>query len=120
MTLLRWITFLPVGGVLIATAQFLAITVAEAIAWWISAPLILFFGALIAMSSLIPVRIAPNRLVGAAILLALFILFEGIALASILPQTQFYPGIIRVYTDVAIVAGAIIGVKLDRDGDFTT
>lgn len=115
MTLLRWASFLPVGGVLIALAQMVTVTVAERIDWWFSAPLILFFGVIITGAGFLPTRIAPNPKIGAIILLTLFLLFEAIALISSLRTAEVYPSVMRIYADVAIVFGAIAGaLYVDR------
>ena len=108
--LLRWLVFLPVGAVLVGLAQIGVVTTAEGISWWVSAPLIIFFGVIPAGAGLIPTLIAPNRKIGATILLTLFILFEVIALLSAFHAMTLYPFIMRVYADIAIITGAISGV----------
>ena len=114
MKALRWLTFLPVGGVLIAVAQLATATAAANLAWWISAPLIIFFGAVIAGAGFLPARIAPNPMVGCTILLTLFLLFECIALVSAFSETALYPMIMRIYTDITIVLGAVIATRFDK------
>jgi hypothetical protein len=115
MTVLRWILFLPVGGFLIALAQVVVGTMAERLAFWVAAPLIFFFGALIAMASIIPCRIAPDPKVGATILLTLFALFEIFAFISFLPGASPFPVIARLYTDVVLVIGGFIGARMAED-----
>ena len=109
MKLLRWIGFLPVGAFLIALAQLVVAFVVERVAFWIAAPLILFFGAVIAMASILPCRIAPDPKVGATILLTCFVLFELVALASFLPKAPLFPAVARLYTDVVLVIGGFVG-----------
>ena len=108
--LLRWLVFLPVGAVLIAIAQVSVVMTAEGSSWWVSAPLIIFFGVIPAGAGLVPTIIAPNRKIGATILLTLFIFFEGSALLSAFYDMTFYPFVMRVYADIAIIFGAIGGV----------
>jgi hypothetical protein len=107
---LRWIIFLPVGAILVGLAQIGVVTTAESMSWWLSAPLIIFFGVIPAGAGLIPTLIAPNRKIGATILLTLFILFEVIALLSSFTVMALYPFIMRVYADIAIIVGATSGV----------
>jgi hypothetical protein len=106
---LRWLVFLPVGAVLVGIVQVGVVTIAERISWWVSAPLIIIFGVIPAGAGMIPTIIAPNRKIGATILLTLFILFEGFALMSSFHNMALYPFIMRVYADIAIIAGAIVG-----------
>jgi hypothetical protein len=108
---LRWLAFLPVGAVLIAVAQWATVT---HFAWWISAPLIIFFGAVIAGAGYLPATIAPNPVIGCTILLTLFLLFEGIALASSFSAMALYPMMMRIYADATIVLGAVFAAKLDK------
>ena len=109
--LLRWLVFLPVGAALIGIAQAIVITTAEGSSWWVSAPLIIFFGVIPVGAGLVPTIIAPKRKIGATILLTLFILFEGGALLSSFRDMALYPFIMRVYADIAIILGAIGGGK---------
>jgi hypothetical protein len=111
---LRWLAFLPVGAVLIAVAQWATVTTATHFAWWISAPLIIFFGAVIAGAGYLPATIAPNPVIGCTILLTLFLLFEGIALASSFSAMALYPMMMRIYADATIVLGAVFAAKLDK------
>ena len=109
MKILRWLFFLPIGFVLMGIAQFAVGFVAERTSFWVGAPLILFFGVLIVAASMIPCRIAPNPKVGATILLTLFVLFELLSLYSFLPSAHLFPAVARLYADVALVLGGVIG-----------
>lgn len=116
--ILRWIVFLPVGGVLIALAQAISITVAETYSWQQSAVWILIFGGAIAGAGMIPIAIAPDRKIGATILITLFVLFEASALVSTFPVTQWYPFIVRLYVDLVVSVGAIAGaIYKSRDSN---
>jgi len=114
MRALRWLAFLPVGAVLIAVAQWATVTTAMHFAWWISAPLIIFFGAVIAGAGYLPATVAPNPAIGCTILLTLFLLFEAIALASTFSTTELYPMMMRIYADATIVLGAVFAAKFDE------
>lgn len=116
MKVLRWIVFLPVGAFLVALAQLVVGLVAERATFWIAAPLILFFGAVIAMAAMLPCRIAPDPKVGATIFLTLFVLLELFALASFLPNAPAFPAIARLYADVVLVIGGIIGGSMRPKG----
>jgi len=109
MKLLRWIAFLPVGALLIALAQLAVAFVAERAPFWTAAPVILFFGAIIAMAAIVPCQIAPDPKIGATILLTLFVFLELVALASFLPKAPVFPAVARLYADVVLVIGGFIG-----------
>lgn len=117
MKVLRWMIFLPVGASLIALAQLVVAFVAERVVFWVAAPVILFFGAVIAMASIAPCRIAPDPKVGATILITLFVLFELFALASFVPKASLFPTIARLYADVVLVVGGFIGGSMQPDGN---
>lgn len=114
MKALRWVAFLPVGAVLVAVAQWATATAVAHLSWWISAPLIIFFGAIIAGAGFLPTRIAPNPILGCTILLTLFLLFECIALVSAFSATALYPMMMRLYTDITIVVGAVFAANFDK------
>jgi hypothetical protein len=107
--LLRWIVFLPAAAVLIALAQFATVTAAESFSWWVSAPLIIFFGALIAFAGLLPTQIAPNPRLAAIILIVLFVALEVASLVAAFPEAETYPFIMRIYADTVVVCGAVAG-----------
>jgi len=109
---LRWVAFLPIGFVLIAIAQVVVVTAAERVPFWLAGPLILLFSVLIALATAVPVRIAPNPVVGAAILLTLFMLFETVALVTFLPRTTLFPAVARLYSDVVLMCGGIFATRL--------
>ena len=115
MKILRWLVFLPVGAVCIALAQFVVALIAENLMWWVGAPMILFFGAVIAMASMVPSRIAPDPKVGATVLLTLFALFEVFALVSFLPKATIFPAIARLYADVVLVIGGVAAASIRND-----
>ena len=108
---LRWIVFLPVAFVLIVVAQLVTMLLSEMMSWWNFVPLILIFGALISFSSVVPVRIAPHRVVGAAILLTIFVLLEAIALVSSFSSMSTYSFVVRLYVDVLVIVGAVAGAR---------
>ncbi len=108
MIILRWIAFLPAAAVLVATAQLITGLVAESMAWWISMPLVVIFGVLIAIAANIPCgMICPTPKIGSTIFLTLFILLESVAFLGSVKEMTWPVLVIRLYTDVVIVVGAI-------------
>ncbi len=107
MSLLRWLVFLPVGLALVALVQLALVSFAEAVYFWLSAPVILFFGVVPAFCGGVPVYIAPRGRIGAAAFLTVFLLAEAISLLSVVPSWPIYPLVVRLYADAAVVVGAL-------------
>lgn len=108
MIIFRWILFLPAAALLFALAQSTTGIIAESLAWWISMPLVLIFGVLIAISAYIPCgMICPNPKTGSTIVLTLFIFLEGITFISSFKEMTWPTLLIRLYTDVVLVFGTI-------------
>jgi hypothetical protein len=107
MTALRWFAFLLVGIVTIAIAQLLTGMLAKAAPWWISVPLVLFFGVVLTIATIVPVTMAPNPKIGATILLTLLLLFEIIVLVSQFPEMTVDERIVRILTDIYLCSGAL-------------
>ena len=108
MIILRWVAFLPAAAVLVAIAQLITGIIAESMAWWISMPLVLFFGVIIFAAAMIPCgMICPTPKIGLTIFLTLFIPLEAIALFGSASEMTWPVLIIRLYTDIAVAFGAI-------------
>jgi hypothetical protein len=107
MTILRWLVFLPIGFITIAITQFLTGFMAELAPWWISVPLVLFFGVILTIATIIPVNIAPNPKIGSTVVLTLFVLFELIALFDQFGDMNGAERTVRVLTDIYLCIGAI-------------
>jgi hypothetical protein len=97
----------------IAIAQIATGLAAEHLAWWIAAPLVLFFGGAITVFVGQACQIAPDPRVGAGVVLALFLLFETISLSSSFSELIALETGIRLYTDLAIVIGCVVAAKAD-------
>ncbi len=108
MKIIRWISFLPVALVVICVAQLLTGAIADKFSWFWGVPLLFFSGGLIAVGSGASVSIAPTPKIGAAIVLTLFLLLEVIALFTSVSRMSTAGFVIRLYTDVVIVLGALI------------
>ena len=107
MTILRWLAFLPIGLISIVITLFLTGALAEVAPWWISVPLVLFFGVILTMATILPVSIAPSPKIAATILLTLFLLFELIALFSQFGDMTGAERAVRILTDIYLCIGAI-------------
>ena len=108
MIVIRWIAFLPTAAAFVAIAQFITTNIAESAVWWASIPLVLFFGVLIAGATYIPCGVmCPTPKIGSTIFLGLFILLELIALFGSVSQMTWLVLIIRLYTDILVVLGAV-------------
>lgn len=108
---IRWILFIPVGCISILCAQSLAIALST-VTWWIAIPLVLFFGIVFALGGAAPVIVAPDKKIGAAMIVTLFLIFEALAILFILTAggVRVVEFIARIYADVAICAGAFLPV----------
>ena len=111
MTALRWILFLPVAVILIGIAHSLTGLLSANAPWWIAIPIMIFFAVFLIMTSALPVKIAPVPLIGATILLTLFIPVEGFTLVSSFSLVTKTELIARILTDSYVILGAIIGTQ---------
>jgi len=111
MNALRWILFLPLAAILIGIAQLVTGLIVENTPWWLGLPLVFFFGVIVAMAGMAPVRMVSDPKIAAAVLITLFVLFEGIALTGVASDLSTKELIGRVLVDLQIVAGAFIGTK---------
>jgi hypothetical protein len=114
MNALRWILFLPQAAILIGIAQLVTGLVVENTPWWLGLPLVFFFGVIVAMAGMAPVRMVSDPKIAAAIVITLFVLFEGIALAGAAPNLPTKVLIGRVLVDLQIFAGALAGAQKDE------
>jgi hypothetical protein len=103
--------FVPTAAVLIALAQVAVVSFAERVAWYISAPIIVFFGVILAAAGMVPVQIAPDGKVRASVIVSLFVLFEVVALLSFIPDSPLHSVIARLYADLVIVLGTVAGTS---------
>ena len=114
MKILRWLTFLPCAAVLIAIAQLLTGLLVEHSPWWIGLPLVFFFGVLVVGAGMVPVKMTSDPKIAAAIMLTLFVLFEGLALTSLFAGLSTKDLIGRILVDIQIILGALAGAMPDR------
>jgi len=114
MNALRWILFLPLAAILIGIAQLVTGLVVENTPWWLGLPLVFFFGVIVAMAGMAPVRMVSDLKIVAAIVITLFILFEGIALAGVASDLPTKELLGRVMVDLQIIAGALVGARKDK------
>ena len=116
MQLLRWIAFLPSAAVVITVAHIATGLAAKNLAWWIAAPLVLFFGGAIAVFVGRTCKIAPDPRIGGGVVLALFLCLEAGSLFMSFSGSTVLEIIIRLYTDTVIAVGCIVAIKADRKG----
>jgi len=109
MKILRWLIFLPCAAVFIAIAQLLAGLTVGHTPWWIGLPLVFFFGIIVAATAALPVKMTSDPKIAAAILLTLFVLFEALALTSVLAGLSTKELIGRILVDIQIILGALMG-----------
>ena len=100
MSALRWITFIPLAAITISVAQLVTGFIAEKTAWWIGLPIIFFFGIIIAMATMVPVRWCPDVKIGAGVILSLFLLLELVALFSQFEWLSVPERVGRILTDI--------------------
>lgn len=115
MKTLRWLTFLPVAAILIGVAQLVTGGIATALPAWIAVPLVFFFGIVIALATMVPVRWTPNHKIAATILLSVFLLLEAVALLSQVGGISIAQVIVRILTDIFLVLGALAPALDDRN-----
>jgi FtsH-binding integral membrane protein len=111
MNALKWIAFLPLAALLIALAQLVTGMIIQNTPWWFGLPLVFFFGVIVAMAGMLPVKMVSDPKIAATVLITLFVLFEGISLmgvASSLPTKEL---IGRILVDIQILVGAFIGAN---------
>ena len=118
MRVLRWVAFLPAAAIVIAIAQVSTGLAAQHLAWWIAAPLVLFFGGAIAVFVAQACQIAPDPRVGAGAVLALFLLLEGVALFGSFGQLSTLKLVTRLYTDLVVVIGCVVAIRAEREEAF--
>ena len=111
MKVLRWLVFLPLAAVLIAIAQLLTGWIVGHSTWWIGLPVVFFFGVIVAGAGMIPVRMTSDPKIAAAVILTLFVLFEGIALAKSFGSFPVKELIGRILVDFQILVGALMGAS---------
>ncbi|WP_193213302.1 hypothetical protein [Luteolibacter marinus] len=119
MTAIKWFLFLPVGFALIFLAQVLAGLLIGCTAWWIGLPILFFFGVIVAMAGMIPVKMVSNPPVAASILLTLFIGVEIFALWSGFDALELREKVGRILVDVQLVIGALLGAQQEDEGPVT-
>lgn len=112
MNVLRWIVFIPYGFITIAIAQFVTGSMAEKMNPWISIPMVIFFGIIVAMATGFPVLFAPEPKIAAAILLTLFLIFEFTTLISHISTMKAHVIAIRILTDIYLVIGGIFSATM--------
>ena len=110
MRTIRWITFIPLAAITISVSQLVTGFIAEKMVWWIGLPIIFFFGIIITMATMVPVRWCPDVKIGAGVILSLFLLFELVALFSVFGLLSPAERVGRVLTDIYLVIGGIIPI----------
>jgi hypothetical protein len=108
MIFVRWLLFLPVGLLSIGLAQLLTGTLAEILPRWLIALTFPFWGGFVVLAGLVPSLVAPDRKIGAAVVITVFVLLEFFALCGTIPGSSRLDTSIRILTDLFIIFGAIV------------
>jgi hypothetical protein len=111
MNAFKWIVFLPLAALLIALAQLVTGMIIQNTPWWLGLPLVFFFGVIVAMAGILPVKMTSDPKIAATIVITFFVLFEGIALFGIAATLPTKELIGRILVDIQILAGAFAGAK---------
>jgi hypothetical protein len=108
----QWLLLLPVAFVSILIAQSIGVAIAS-VTWWVAIPLLLFCAIVFYLGGAAAVIIAPNKSIGATIVVTLFALIEGIAILTILYHGPIYvlEVLSRIYIDACIVIGSVFTAK---------
>jgi hypothetical protein len=114
MNSLKWFVFLPLAALLIALAQLVTGMIVQNTPWWLGLPLVFFFGVIVAMAGMLPLKMVSDPKIAATVLITLFVLFEGISLMGIASSLPTKGLVGRILVDIQILAGAFAGAR--RDG----
>jgi hypothetical protein len=108
MNIVRWVLFLVVGFFLPGIAQLITGVISLHYPWGIALLLTFFLGIFLACAGALPVRIAPNRKIGAWLFIVSIIVFFVCDVVSSSPNVQPVEWLIYIYTKAAIIMGAVI------------
>ena len=111
MNIVRWILFLVVGFFLPGIAQLITGVISLHYPWGIALLITFFLGIFLGCAGAVPVRIAPNRKIGAWLFIVSIIAFTCWEMVTSSPNVQPVGWLIYIYTKAAIIMGAVIAAE---------
>jgi hypothetical protein len=106
-----WITFFPLAAILVSFSSLLLYVIGDHFTWWISLLITAPLAVIVVFATYWPLQTTPRPGIAAVIFLAFWALLEIFTLATKGLMVPWQLNVIRLYVDIAIVAGALMAMR---------